>query len=109
MFPIIFQKVQKLINGGRGGGGGSGLNKIERGVYLGRQSTWSVEKKVETRLKGSKQFGYYFVSFPFDMHYSFFIGSGSFAIVGLGVYDSTLIVLKKLHDCTSSDFKKRFA
>ena len=43
------------------------------------------------------------------MHYSFFIGSGSFAIVGLGVYDSTLIVSKKLHDCTSSDFKKIFA
>ena len=43
------------------------------------------------------------------MHYSFFIGSGLFAIVERGVYNSTPIVLKKLHDDTSSDIKKIFA
>ena len=68
-----------------------------------------MEKEVETRLKGSKQFDYYFIIFIFDMYYSFFIGSGSFAIVERGVYDSTPIVLKKLHDDTSSDIKKIFA
>ena len=68
-----------------------------------------MEKEVETRLKGSKQFDYYFIIFIFDMYYSFFIGSGSFAIVERGVYDSTPIVLKKLHDGTSSDIKKIFA
>ena len=35
-----------------------------------------------------------------------FIGSGSFATVECGIYDSTPIVLKKLHDSTSSDIKK---
>ena len=43
------------------------------------------------------------------MHYSFFIGSGLFAIVERGVYNSTPIVLKKLHDDTPSDIKKIFA
>ena len=37
-----------------------------------------------------------------------FIGSGSFAIVERGVYNSTQIVSKKLHDGTSSDIKKIF-
>ena len=68
-----------------------------------------MEKEVETRLKGSKQFDYYFIIFIFDMYYSFFIGRGSFAIVQRGVYDSTPIVLKKLHAGTSSDIKKIFA
>ena len=58
--------------------------------------------KSETRLKGSKQFDYYFIIFIF-MYCSFFIGSGSFAIVECGVYHSTPIVLKNLHDGTSSD------
>ena len=43
------------------------------------------------------------------MHYSVFIGSGLFAIVERDVYNSTPIVLKKLHDDTSSDIKKIFA
>ena len=43
------------------------------------------------------------------MHYSVFIGSGLFAIVERGVYNSTPIVLKKLHDDTSSDIKNIFA
>ena len=34
------------------------------------------------------------------------MGSGSFAIVERGIYESTPIVLKKLHDGTSSDIKK---
>ena len=68
-----------------------------------------MEKQVETRLKGSKQFDYFFMIFIFDMYYSFFIGSGLFAIVERGVYDSTPIVLKELHDSTSSDIKKIFA
>ena len=42
------------------------------------------------------------------MCYSFFIGSGSFAIVERGVYDSTPIGLKKLHGGTSSDIKEIF-
>ena len=58
--------------------------------------------KSETRLKGSKQFDY-FIIFIFYMYCSFFIGSGSFAIVERGVYHSTPIVLKKLHDGISSD------
>ena len=68
-----------------------------------------MEKQVETRLKNLKQFDYYFIIFVFDMHCSFFKGSGSFAILERGVYDSTPIVLKKLHDGTSSDIKKIFA
>ena len=42
------------------------------------------------------------------MHYSFFTGSGLFAIVERGVYDSTPIIFKKLHDGTASDIKKIF-
>ena len=38
-----------------------------------------MEKQVETRLKGSKQFDYCFIISIFDMYYSFFIGGGSFA------------------------------
>ena len=67
-----------------------------------------MEKQVKTRLKGLKQFDYYFIIFIFDMYYSFFIGSGSFPIVKREVYDSATIVLKKLHDGTSSDTKKIF-
>ena len=95
-----FLKIQKqkLI------GGGAFI-----GVYSGRYSTWPVEKQVETRLIGSKQFDYHFIIFIFDMYYSFIIGSGSFAIVQRGVYDSTSIVLKKLHDGTSSHIKNIFA
>ena len=52
---------------------------------------------LKTTLKGSKQFHYYLIIFIFDMYYSFFIGNGSFAIVERRVYDSTPIVLKKLH------------
>ena len=63
-------------------------------------------KKVETSLKGSKQFDYCFTIFTFDMYYSFFIESGSFAIAERGVYDSTPIVSKKLHDDTSSDLRR---
>ena len=65
-------------------------------------------KQVETKWKGSKLFDYYFIIFIFDMYYSFFKGSGMFAIVVVGVYDSTPAVLKKLHDGTSSDIKKLF-
>ena len=43
------------------------------------------------------------------MYYSFLTGSGSFAIVECGVYDSTPLVLKKLHDGTLCDIKKIFA
>ena len=53
------------------------------------------------------KFSYYFIIFIFDMHYSFFIGSG--AIMERRVYNSTPIVLKKLHDGTSRDIKKIFA
>ena len=45
-----------------------------------------MEKQVETKLKGSKVFDYYFIIFIFDMYYSFFKGSGSFSIVERGVY-----------------------
>ena len=68
-----------------------------------------MEKQVESRLKGSKQFDYYFFHFYFLYVLFIFIGSGSFAIVELGIYNSTPIVLKKLHDDTSSDIKKVYA
>ena len=67
-----------------------------------------MEKQVETKLKGSQLLDYYFIIFIFDMYYSFFIGSGSFAIVKRGVYNSTPIVLKQPHNDTSSDIKKIF-
>ena len=40
------------------------------------------------------------------MYYSFFIESASFGIVERGVYDSTPIVSKKLHDGRSSDLRR---
>ena len=43
------------------------------------------------------------------MYYSFLIGSGSFAIVERGVYGSTPIVFKKLHDGKSNDIENIFA
>ena len=49
------------------------------------------------------------LSFLFLICTIHFKGSGSFAIVERGVYNSTPIVLKKLHDGTSSDIKKIFA
>ena len=42
-----------------------------------------MEKQVETRLKGSKQFDYYFIIFIFDMYYSFFIGSDRVPLWGV--------------------------
>ena len=61
-----------------------------------------MEKWIESRLKGSKQFYHFYFLYVLFI----FIGSGSFAIVERGIYDSTPIVLKKLHDGTSSDIKK---
>ena len=63
----------------------------------------------KSRLKLGCRVHYYFIIFIFDMYCSFFIGSGSFAIVERGVYDSTPIVLKKLYHGRSSYIKKIFA
>ena len=74
-----------------GGEGGAFI----RDVRVHDHDLW--KSMLKTTLKGSKQFHYYLIIFIFDMYYSFFIGNGSFAIVERRVYDSTPIVLKKLH------------
>ena len=76
-------------------GGGVGGWAFIRDVRVHDHDLW--KNRLKTRLKGSKQFHYSFIIFIFDMYYSFFIGSGSFAIVERVVYDSTPIVLKQLH------------
>ena len=81
--------------GKRGGGGGGGGAGGQRNVRVHDHDLW--KSRLKTRLKGSKQFHYSFIIFIFDMYYSFFIGTGSFAIVERVVYDSTPIVLKQLH------------
>ena len=80
--------------------GGEGKKSEMGGRLFGTSEYMTInlwKRMLKTTLKGSKQFHYYFIIFIFDMYYLFFIGSGSFTIVERGVYDSTPIVLKKLH------------
>ena len=95
LFFFFFSKNSK-INKRRGGGGAFIWDVRVHGMW-------------KSRLKLGCRVHYYFIIFIFDMYCSFFIGSGSFAIVERGVYDSTPIVLKKLYHGRSSYIKKIFA
>ena len=98
LFPIFFFFFSKnsKINKRRGGGDAFIWDVRVHGMW-------------KSRLKLGCRVHYYFIIFIFDMYCSFFIGSGSFAIVERGVYDSTPIVLKKLYHGRSSYIKKIFA
>ena len=95
LFFFFFSKNSK-INKQRGGGDAFIWDVRVHGMW-------------KSRLKLGCRVHYYFIIFIFDMYCSFFIGSGSFAIVERGVYDSTPIVLKKLYHGRSSYIKKIFA
>ena len=95
-FLFFFFSKNSKINKRRGGGHAFIWDVRVHGMW-------------KSRLKLGCRVHYYFIIFIFDMYCSFFIGSGSFAIVERGVYDSTPIVLKKLYHGRSSYIKKIFA
>ena len=95
-FLFFFFSKNSKINKRRGGGDAFIWDVRVHGMW-------------KSRLKLGCRVHYYFIIFIFDMYCSFFIGSGSFAIVERGVYDSTPIVLKKLYHGRSSYIKKIFA